>query len=270
MADKVVLDGELSPVLPFDGDFSLDIPLAGELGIVTQTGGGGAPAVLVEKSVSANGVYNASADSADGYSKVTVNVPASAVDTGTKSISITENGTTSEDVTGYASASITVNVPNTYTSSDEGKVVDGGALVGQTSLSVTENDTYDTTTVNEVTVNVSGGGATLPLLITNEDITILEDMTTTSTGNTQIFANAYLPGIAGAPYPTILILIENTFTGQYDAEAAIRFSAVRNLDYTERRFVRNAGIISNVASNYAFYIGAGSVIHRYIFVRAES
>ena len=159
MADKVVLDGELSPVLPFDGDFSLDIPLAGELGIVTQTGGGGGSAVLIEKTVNNNGVYNASADSADGYSKVTVAVPASAVDTGTKSVSITENGTTSEDVTGYASASITVNVPNTYTSADEGKVVDGGALVGQTSLSVTENDTYDTTTVNEVTVNVPGGAS---------------------------------------------------------------------------------------------------------------
>lgn len=182
MADKVVLDGELSPVLPFDGDLNLSVPMDGEVGIITNIGGGGAPAVLVEKSVSANGVYNASADSADGYSKVTVAVPASAVDTGTKSItsngvhsvvgyasadvnvptgitptgtvSITANGVT--DVTAYASAD--VNVPNTYTSADEGKVVDGGALVSQTSLSVTENDTYDTTTVNEVTVNVSGGG----------------------------------------------------------------------------------------------------------------
>lgn len=49
-------------------------------------------------------------------------------------------------------------LPNTYTAGDEGKVVSNGALVSQTSLSITENNTYDTTTKNSVTVNVSGGG----------------------------------------------------------------------------------------------------------------
>ena len=37
--------------------------------------GGGSPAVLTEKSVTANGTYSAAADNADGYSAVTVNVP---------------------------------------------------------------------------------------------------------------------------------------------------------------------------------------------------
>lgn len=37
-------------------------------------GGGGGSATLIEKSITANGTYNASDDSADGYSKVTVNV----------------------------------------------------------------------------------------------------------------------------------------------------------------------------------------------------
>lgn len=78
--------------------------------------------------------------------------------TGTKNISITENGTTTEDVTSYASASITANVPNSYTASDEGKVVSNGSLVSQSSATYTENDTYDTTLIDEVTVNVSGGG----------------------------------------------------------------------------------------------------------------
>lgn len=80
------------------------------------------------------------------------------IPTGTKNISITANGTTTEDVTSYASASITANVPNSYTASDEGKVVSNGSLVSQTSATYTANDTYDTTTVSSVTVNVSGGG----------------------------------------------------------------------------------------------------------------
>lgn len=86
------------------------------------------------------------------------------IPTGTKNISITANGTTTEDVTSYASASITANVPNSYTASDEGKVVSNGSLVSQTSATYTDNDTYDTTLVDEVTVNVSGGGADLSWL----------------------------------------------------------------------------------------------------------
>lgn len=118
--------------------------------------GGGGSATLIEKSITANGTYNASSDSADGYSKVVVSVPASAVDTGTKSI--TANGN-NQDVVGYAA--VDVNVPNTYAAGDEGKVVSNGALVAQTSDTVTTNDTYDTTLINSLTVNVSGGGGGL-------------------------------------------------------------------------------------------------------------
>lgn len=81
-------------------------------------GGGGGEAVLVNKNIDANGTYNASADSADGYKKVVVDVP------------------------------------NSYGAGDEGKVVDNGALVSQTSASYTSNGTYDTTLVNEVEVDV--------------------------------------------------------------------------------------------------------------------
>ena len=83
------------------------------------TGGG---STLITKNIGANGTYNASSDSADGYSQVTVAVP------------------------------------NSYSQSDEGKVVSNGALVAQTSDTVTQNDTYDTTLINSLTVNVSGGG----------------------------------------------------------------------------------------------------------------
>ena len=50
-------------------------------------------------------------------------------------------------------------VPNSYAAGDEGKVVSNGALVSQTThAEITENGTYDITTNNSVTVNVSGGG----------------------------------------------------------------------------------------------------------------
>lgn len=82
-----------------------------------------------------------------------VSVSASELVSGTKSI--TQNGT--EDVTNYASVS--VSVPNSYSASDEGKVVSNSALVAQTSDTVTANDTYDTTLINSLTVNVSGGSS---------------------------------------------------------------------------------------------------------------
>lgn len=76
----------------------------------TGQGGGNTP-TLITKSITTNGTYTASNDSADGYSSVTVNVSSSGITpTGTKQISITQNGTTTEDVTNYVSAQITVNV----------------------------------------------------------------------------------------------------------------------------------------------------------------
>lgn len=99
---------------------------------------------------------------------VTITYARPSAPSGTKQISITSNGTTTEDVTAYASAQITANVPNTYAAADEGKVVSNGALVAQTSDTVTANDTYDTTLINSLTVNVSGGGTdTLDELFAN-------------------------------------------------------------------------------------------------------
>lgn len=89
---------------------------------------------------------------------VTITYARPSAPSGTKNISITQNGVTTEDVTNYASAQITANVPNTYSAGDEGKVVSNSALVAQTSRNIDTNGTYDTTTNNEVVVNVSGGG----------------------------------------------------------------------------------------------------------------
>lgn len=76
-----------------------------------------------------------------------------------ESLSVSENDTYTAPE-GKAYSPITVAVPNTYAAGDEGKVVSNGALVAQTSTEITENDTYDTTLINSVTVNVpQGGGA---------------------------------------------------------------------------------------------------------------
>ena len=106
--------------------------------------GGGSSATLIEKTVTENGTYNASEDNADGYSK------------------------------------ITVDIHNTYTNEDEGKVVSGGELVAQTAYptEIIENDTYDTTNYNSITVNVSGGSSSVVAICTfdfSESQFLLED-----------------------------------------------------------------------------------------------
>lgn len=75
-------------------------------------------ATLISKTIASNGTYNASSDEADGYS------------------------------------SVNVNVPNSYSAQDEGKVVSSGALVAQGSQNVSQNGTYDTTLKNQVIVAV--------------------------------------------------------------------------------------------------------------------
>ncbi len=73
---------------------------------------------LITKFIRANGTYRAEDDDAAGYSVVTVDVP------------------------------------NSYTAVDGGKVVSNGALAAQTSTAVTANGTYDTTVNNSVVVSI--------------------------------------------------------------------------------------------------------------------
>lgn len=75
---------------------------------ITLGGAGGGAGGLIEKSVTANGVYTASQDNATGYSKVTVNVPSPTITTKT----IAANGTYRAEDDGAAGYSqIVVNVP---------------------------------------------------------------------------------------------------------------------------------------------------------------
>lgn len=156
ITDQVFKPGTGAKTITANGTYSAASDnLSGYTAVSVNVPSGSAS--LGTKSITSNGTYNASSDGYDGYSQVTVNVQGGVTPTGTKNISITSNGTTTEDVTNYASASITANVPNSYTSSDEGKVVSNGALVSQTSDTVTTNGTVDTTLINSLTVNVSSG-----------------------------------------------------------------------------------------------------------------
>lgn len=192
-------------------------------------------ASLGTKSITSNGTYNASSDGYDGYSQVTVNVSGGITPTGTKNISITSNGTTTEDVTNYATASITANVPNSYTASDEGKVVSNGALVSQTSDTVTTNGTVDTTLINSLTVSVptSGGikyktGSYTPTqdykTTTNVLITSLANIGFTPTKF--IFMVKDKSDVSGIQYA----ILQNTYVndGTHSLRNVIRYSNTSN------------------------------------------
>ena len=114
-------------------------------------GGGGGEISVQSLSVTENGRYTA--PSGKAYTPVNVNVPQISVE----SLSVTENGTYTAPG-GKAYSPVNVNVPNTYTASDEGKVVSNGALVEQGSDTVSENGTMDTTLISSLLVNVPGGG----------------------------------------------------------------------------------------------------------------
>lgn len=109
-------------MLPMSKDFDILSYLMGKQD--GGGGGGGGDITVVSKSIDANGTYTAPS--------------------------------------GKAYSPVIVDVPNSYTAGDEGKVVSNGALVAQTAhAEVTQNGTIDTTLNNSVTVNVSGGGGAL-------------------------------------------------------------------------------------------------------------
>lgn len=80
-----------------------------------------------------------------------------------EALTATQNGTYAPSAGKNGFSGAVVNVPNSYAAGDEGKVVSNGALIAQTARAseITANGTYDTTTNDEVTVNVSSGGSDL-------------------------------------------------------------------------------------------------------------
>jgi len=131
----------------------------------------------------------------------------------TGSVDITKNGIT--DVKNYAEAN--VNVPNSYVASDEGKVVDNGTLVSQTSKNIVENGTHDTTKNNSVVVNVpntyaagdEGKVVDNGTLVSQTSKSVTENGTFDTTKNNSVVVN--VPSSAGLKEYTSSALPKSTF-----------------------------------------------------------
>lgn len=200
-----------------------------------------------------------------------ITVSVSELVSGTKQVSIASNGTITEDVTNYANAEISVNVVNQdyedalvalgvtedLTDSIEALTTYANGVTG-------ESDTTLSDAVASLADGYGGGGTAYPFLVSYERVDVTEDLTSMTTLQ---FQNSYLPDLlTGAPYPTILYLIENTYTdSRYSAQAAIRLSSLSGSysGSTSRFFVRSNGKVD--AGNNSFGIGQGSVMHKYTF-----
>lgn len=184
------------------------------------------PPVLVSKNITANGNYSPVDDNADGYSSVSVAVPGPNL----QSKTATQNGTVTPD-TGYDGLSaVDVAVPNTYSAADNGKVVSGGQLVAQSSMSIASNGNYDTTLYNEVNINVSGGGGGDGIWpkIVDKTITEISD-SAGSIQNIGIAAFCYCNELSSVSFPAAESLGAGAFS-RCSALAEVSFPEVINID----------------------------------------
>lgn len=107
--------------------------------------GSGADATLKEKTITANGTYNATSDDADGYSKVTVNVNAS-----TEEKSITANGTYTPSSGKVGFSKVTVNVnqsTETKSITSNGTYTPSSGKIGFSKVTVNVNQSTETKSI---------------------------------------------------------------------------------------------------------------------------
>lgn len=103
---------------------------------------------------------------------------------------ITENGQyfpVDDNANGYGS--VTVEVSNSYLETDEGKIVENGVLVEQTSFTINSNGVYDTTSNNQVVVDIisfdvsaEASSYIIPVAETGVDISFLSFTATAEEG----------------------------------------------------------------------------------------
>lgn len=169
-------------------------------------------------------------------------------------LSVSANGAYTAP-TGKAYSPVNVSVPNTYTSADEGKVVDNGALVAQTTETVTQNGTVDTTLINSLIVNVSGGGGIGTLLKTES----LGEVETSSSSEQSTGKTLTVPGVDD--YDLLLVLIEaddKSKTGHLATASLLTLTASSSM----APLPHNKNGTSILSNKLNFQINGGVVLSR--------
>ena len=185
--------------------------------------------VLIEKEITENGVYNASSDDADGYS------------------------------------SVNVTVENSYTADDNGKVVSNQELVTQTAYptEITENNIYDTTNYNSITVNVSGGGSSSNIVarckfeysytqfcIENEDMVIEEYVFNDCTYLTDVTISSGVTSIGNSAFCYCFDLTEITIPRSVTIIDDLAFYSCTSLETVNFESPSSLETIDNHAFDY--------------------
>lgn len=137
------------------------------------------------------------------------------------------------------------------------------ALTAYSNQKTGASDTTLSDAVTRLVAGYGGGGASYPFLQSYERIEITEDLSSMKTSQ---FQTRFLPNLTEPPYPTILILIENTIKTDYAGQAAVRLSSLDGSyqSATSRYLVRTSGNVT-INNSYSFPIGQGSVFHKFTF-----
>ena len=198
--------------------------------------------------ITQNGVYDPTDFDYRPFWGVTVSVPSPTLST----LSVTQNGTYTAPQ-GSAYDEVNVAVPNTYSASDEGKVVSSGALVAQTSDTVTQNGTVDTTLINSLVVDVAnGGGGGIGTLLVEKHLgqVTCSSTSATSTGYTVSLSNL-------ADYDMFIsVIFCKAVNGRHVATVSVMWRQYNN-NGTSRLDVGGTSLNYRMSSN-VIYTGVGS------------
>lgn len=187
-----------------------------------------------------------------------------------------------------AAAIETIETGIELTSEDEGKVVveDTGAyvLAEQTSQTITQNGTYDTTTVNELIANISGGGGGSANILTGIKFPESSDG---SNGDLYIlYAPAYIKNTIGQYINTgyngnsnskyaIYFMLDSAQTSAYPTAFGARsaLGSVTNASYLNTSFNNNRNSLAFAWGNAEmrpFSFGDTAMVGKFVQVTLES